>query len=165
MPMTIIAKFMVCLFLFCGFAIAEEEKMSEQEAQKTWKEYHERIKNRRLAEAKVINLELERHNITNETDLILEFGFFTQDETGAKGIQKQLSQNYEMSIRKDGEYWHINGTSRPYAVNFTTEQHLDWVEFMHDVALSYGSIFSTWSITEPKNKQVWSNENIEPELD
>ena len=139
--------------------------MNEQEAQKTWDEYHERIKNRRIAQAKVINLELEKNAITSETDLILDFSFFTKDESGAKGIQKQLGENYEMSIIKDGEYWHINGTSRPYAVNLTTEQHLGWVEFMHDVALSYGGIFSTWSITEPKEKHVWSNENIGTEFD
>ncbi len=139
--------------------------MNEQEAQKTWDEYHERIKNRRLAQAKVINLELEKQVITSETDLILDFSFFTQDESGANGIQKQLSENYDMSIIKDGEYWRINGTSRPYAVNLTTEQHLGWVEFMHDVALSYGCIFSTWSITDPKEKNVWSNENIETEFD
>ena len=139
--------------------------MDEQEAQKTWDEYHERIKSRRLAEAKNINLELDKNAITSETDLVLDFSFFTQDEAGAKGIQKQLSENYAMSIKKDGEYWHINGTSRPYAVNLSTEQHLGWVEFMHDVALSYGCIFSTQSVTEPKENLVWSNENIETEFD
>lgn len=139
--------------------------MNEQEAQKTWDEYHERIKNRRLAQAKVINSELERNAIRGDTDLILDFRFFTQDESGAKGIQSQLSENYEISISKDGEYWLIDGTSRPYAVNLTTEQHLGWVEFMHDIALSYGCIFSTWSITNPQNKHVWSNENIETEFD
>ena len=85
--------------------------MSEQDAQKTWDEYHERIKNRRLAQAKVINLELEKNSITSETDLILDFSFFTQDEAGADGIKNQLSENYEMTISKKGEYWHINGTS------------------------------------------------------
>ncbi|MDO3384964.1 hypothetical protein QWI17_03810 [Gilvimarinus sp. SDUM040013] len=139
--------------------------MSEQDAQKTWDEYHERIKNRRLAEAKIINLELEKNDITSETDLVLDFSFFTQDEAGANGIKNQLGENYEMTISKKGEYWHINGTSRPYAVNLTTEQHLGWVEFMYDVALSYGCIFSVWSITEPKEKHVWSNENIETEFD
>jgi hypothetical protein len=163
--MKIIANSIICLILICGVANAGEKKMNEQEAQKTWDEYHERIKNRRLAQAKVINLELEKNAITSETDVILDFGFFTQDESGAKGIQKQLSENYEVSTIKDGEYWHIKGTSRPYAVNLTAEQHLGWVEFMHDVALSYGCIFSTWSITEPKEKLVWSNENIETEFD
>ena len=163
--MKIIAKFILLVLLFCGTAIAEEQRMSEQDAQKTWDEYHERIKNRRLAQAKVINLELEKNAITSETDLALDFSFFTQDEAGANGIKNQLSENYEMTIIKKDEYWHINGTSRPYAVNLTTEQHLGWVEFMHDVALSYGCIFSTWSITEPKGNRVWSNENIETEFD
>lgn len=139
--------------------------MNDEEAQKTWEEYHERIKNRRLAQAKVINSELVRHDVTGETDLILDFRFFTQDESGAKGIQSQLSENYDISISKDDDYWLIDGTSRPYAVNLTTEQHLGWVEFMHDAALSHGCIFSTWSITNHKSKQVWSNENIETEFD
>lgn len=139
--------------------------MNEEAAQKTWEEYHERIKNRRLAEAKAINRMLEEHSISSETDLVLDFGFFTQDEEGAKGIEKQLGENYEMSISREGDHWLINGTSRPYAMNFTTEQHLGWVQFMHDVALSYGCIFSTWTITEPKHNYVWSNENIETEYD
>jgi hypothetical protein len=163
--MKIIAKSILCFLLFCGIAIGDEKVMSEQDAQKTWDEYHERIKNRRLAEAKIINLELEKNDITIETDLVLDFSFFTQDEAGANGIKNQLSENYEMTISKKDEYWHINGTSRPYAVNLTTEQHLGWVEFMHDVALSYGCIFSTWSVTEPKGKHIWSNENIETEFD
>ena len=163
--MKLIAGTIICLLLICGVANAEEQIMHEQDVQKTWGDYHKKIKSRRLAEAKVINVELNENAITGETDLILDFGFFTQDETGAKGIRKQLSENYEMSISQDGGYWHIKGTSRPYAVNLTAEQHLRWVEFMHDVALSHGCIFSTWSITEPQGNHVWSNENIETEFD
>jgi hypothetical protein len=163
--MKIIAIPIILLLLFCEATNAQEKRMNELDAQTTWDEYHERIKSRRLAEAKVINSKLESHNVTAETDLILDFSFFTKDESGAKNIQVQLSENYEMSILHDGEYWHVNGTSRPYAVNLTGEQHLGWVEFMHDVALSYGCIFSTWSITEPKTEKVWSNENIETEFD
>ncbi len=139
--------------------------MDQEEAQKTWDEYHERIKMRRLAEAKIINTELDSNGITTETDLILDFNFFTKDEEGAKGIKEQLSENYEMSMHQDGEYWIISGSSRPYAVNLSGEQHLGWVEFMHDVALSYGCIFSTWTVTEHKTKKSWSNENIETEFD
>lgn len=163
--MKIFAKFTLCAILFSGVVIADEKIMSDQDAQKTWGEYHERIKSRRLAEAEVINLELEKNNISSETDLILDFSFFTQDEAGANGIKKQLSENYEMTINKKGEYWYINGTSRPYAVKLSAEQHLGWVEFMHDAALSYGCIFSVWSITELKGKLVWSNESIETKFD
>jgi len=163
--MRTIARTILCLLFICAIANAEARKMTEHEAQKTWDEYHERIKNRRLAEAKIINLELEKHNITSETDLVLDFRFFTPKEEGAKGIYDQLSENYEMSIERNGNYWLIKGTTRPYTVNLSTEQHLGWVEFMHDVSLSYGCIFSTWSITDPKTNNVWSNENIETEFD
>lgn len=159
-----IAKFILCALLICGVSIADERVMSDKDAQKTWDEYHERIKNRRLAEAKVINKELEKNSITSETDLVLDFSFFTQDEAGANALKNQLGENYEMTITKKDEYWHIKGTSRPYAVNLSADQHMGWVEFMHDVALSFGCIFSTWSITEPKYNITWSNEKIETEF-
>ena len=139
--------------------------MNEEEAQKIWNEYHQRIQNRRLAEAEIINTQLNNSGVTQETDLILDFSFFTQKETGVAGLKTQLSENYEMSVRKDGEYWHINGTTRPYVVSFSNQQHYDWVKFMHDVALSNGATFSTWSVTEPKSGRVWSNENIETDFD
>ena len=139
--------------------------MSVQHVQKTWDEYHERIRNRRLAEAHFINLALQRNAITIDTDLVLDFGFFTQDEASAIGIRERLSENYKMSISKNGDYWRIKGTSRPYAVNLTAQQHLDWVVFMSSVALSYGCIFSSWSITDFKGENFWSNEDIETEFD
>ena len=155
----------IFVLLICEAIISQGQNMDEKEAQKTWDEYHERIKNRRIAEAKIINTELKKNNISSDTDLVLDFSFFARDENGAKGIQKQLSENYDVTITKEDEYWHINGTSRPYAVNLTPEKHLGWVEFMHDVALSYGCIFSVWSITEPKENKIWSNEDIETEFD
>lgn len=139
--------------------------MDEAEAQKVWDEYHTRIKNRRLAQAKVLNTQLEKAGINEETDLFLDFSFFTPDEAGAKGIQDQLSENYEMTIEKKDKYWHIYGTSKPYVLSLSTEQHLGWVEFMHDVALSYGCIFSTWTITNPVTNQSFSNEGISTEFD
>jgi len=157
--------FVVVLCFLQSMIHAEESGMYEQEAQKVWDEYHERIKNRRIAQAHVMNSELGDFGITAESDLILDFTFFTQKEDGSNGLKTQLSENYEMSIAKEGEYWHIQGTTRPYVVSFTNQQHLGWVEFMHDVALSYGAIFSTWSITEPKSGQAWSNKNTETEFD
>lgn len=159
-----IVSIIALLLMICCNLNAEDKSMDQEEAKKTWDEYHERIKMRRLAEAKIINAELGSNGITTETVLILDFNFFTQDKEGAKGIKEQLSENYEMSMYQDGEYWKISGTSRPYAVNLSTEQHLGWVEFMHDVALSYGCIFSSWTVTEHKTKKSWSNENIETEF-
>lgn len=50
---------------FCGAANAEGQKMNEKEAQKIWSEYHNRIMNRRISQAKDINLELENDTITS----------------------------------------------------------------------------------------------------
>ncbi|PBO11753.1 hypothetical protein CI710_04595 [Aeromonas salmonicida] len=119
-----IVSIIALLLMICCNLNAEDKSMDQEEAKKTWDEYHERIKMRRLAEAKIINAELGSNGITTETDLILDFNFFTQDKEGAKGIKEQLSENYEMSMYQDGEYWKISGTSRPYAVNLSTEQHL-----------------------------------------
>ncbi len=151
--------------LYCTGSFAEERKMSEEQAQEVWNEYHERIKNRRLAQVNVLNEQLKNADVTNDTQLILDFEFFTPKESGAEAIKKQLSENYEISIQQDDDYWIISGTTRPYAITLSPEQHIGWVEFMHDVALSYGCIFSVWTITEPKSKQSWSNKNIETEFD
>lgn len=160
-----ITKYIIFLFLVSSLTNAKEQIMNAEDAQKVWNEYHNRIKARRLAEAKVINLELIKNSINSNADFFLDFVFFTKDEVGAKGIAKQLSENYEITIMKNGDHWLVNGTSRPYTVKLTTDQHLSWVEFMHDVALSYGCIFSTWKITEPKGNLVLSNEGIETEFD
>jgi hypothetical protein len=151
--------------LYCGSCFAEEPKMSEEQAQKTWDEYHARIKSRRLAEVKIINEQLKNAGITSATDLILDFNFFTPKQSGAEGIKEQLSENYEMTIRQDGEYWHIDGTTSPYSITLSPEQHIGWVEFMHDVVLSYGCIFSVWTVTDPKTNKTWSNEKIQTEFD
>jgi hypothetical protein len=144
---------------------AGEAKMSEEQAQKTWDEYHDKIKNRRLAQVKVINEQLRVAGVTSDSDLVIDFSFFTPKQSGAEGIREQLSENYEMTINQDGDYWNIDGTTRPYSINLTLEQHVDWVEFMHDVALSYGCIFSVWTVTDVKTNNTWSNEKIETEFD
>ena len=138
--------------------------MNKEEAHKTWDQYHEKILLRRIAEAKIINTQLEESSISAETDLALDFSFFTKQESGSKGLVEQLSENYEVNSFLKDEYWHIEVTSRPYAVNLNAEQHLDWVKFMHDVALFHGAIFSVWSLTDPKTKKQWSNENIDSGL-
>lgn len=143
---------------------AEDGKMTKQEAEKIWDEYHSRINNRRLSEAKVINDSLFTKEGMPEIDLVLDFEFFTLDKKGAIGLKNQLSENYEMSLEKKDDYWSILGTTKPYAVGVTAEKHLDWVQFMHDVALSYRCIFSTWKVTNFENGQSWSNENIETEF-
>ncbi|MET1255837.1 hypothetical protein [Aliikangiella maris] len=139
--------------------------MSEEQAQKTWDEYHDRIKNRRLAQVKIINEQLKDAGVTSDSDLVLDFKFFTPKQSGAEGIKEQLSENYEMTISQEGDYWNINGTTRPYSINLDPEQHVGWVEFMHDVALSYGCIFSVWTVTDVKTNKTWSNEKIETEFD
>jgi len=156
---------LICIVLYCGGSFAEELKMSEEQAQEIWDEYHERIKNRRLAQVKVINERLKDAGITSDTALILDFEFFTPKESGAQGIKEQLSENYELSIKQDGDYWYISGTTRPYAITLSPEQHISWVEFMHDVALSYGCVFSVWTVTDANSEKSWSNKNIETEFD
>ena len=151
--------------LCCGSVIAEEPRMTEEQAQKTWDEYHEKIKNRRLAQVKVINERLKDAGVTGDSDLVLDFKFFTPKQSGAEGIKEQLSENYEITIKQDGDYWNITGTTRPYSINLEPEQHVGWVEFMHDVALSYGCIFSVWTVTDVKTNKTWSNEKIETEFD
>ena len=124
--------------------------MDEERAHEIWDEYHTKIRNRRLSEAHVMNTQLESEGITSENKLFLDFTVFSNDEEGVANLEKQLSENYDMSVKKDDDaYWLIRGTTRPYTVNLGPSKHIEWVELMHDVALSHRAIFSTWVITEP----------------
>jgi hypothetical protein len=128
---------LLCITLYCGSCFAEEPKMSEEQAQKTWDEYHARIKNRRLAEVKIINEQMKSAGITSDTDLVLDFNFFTPKQSGAEGIKEQLSENYEMTIKQGGEYWHIDGTTKPYSITLSPEQHIGWVGLSSCTMLLY----------------------------
>ena len=138
--------------------------MNEKDAHKVWDEYHQEILNRRLTEAKILNEHFKRNSIGEETDLVLDFTFFSNDETGALNLIEQLKENYEVSSYKKGDYWYVDATSRPYAVNLNSNQHIDWVNFMHEVALSHRSIFSVWSLTDPKTEKVWSSDKVDTGL-
>ncbi|MCP4161481.1 MAG: tetratricopeptide repeat protein [Deltaproteobacteria bacterium] len=139
--------------------------MESGKAQTVWNEYHQKILNRRLVEVEIINEKLKAEGITSENQLIIDFHFFSKDKQGAEDLRKQLSENYEMSVECKDKYWLIKGTTRPYVINLEYSQHVDWVKFMHDVALSHNALFSTWVLTEAKLKKTWSNENIETNFD
>ncbi len=139
--------------------------MNQEQPQKVWDEYHQNIRNRRLVEVEIINKELKTEGIASDNPLVLDFKFFSNDKQGAENLKAQLSENYEITIEQDGDYWFIKGTTRPYVVNLDCSQHVAWVKFMHEVALSHRAIFSMWTVTEPKLGKSWSSDNIETEFD
>ena len=133
--------------------------------QQTWTEYYERIRKRRLAEAPELWAQMTAAGVSADTTLALDFLHFSSDRNNADALRAQLSENYEVSVTKapDPDYWHISGTTRPYGITLSEQDHLDWVEFMCDVAHSHGCVFSTWALEDPRTKQSWSNEGIETE--
>ena len=69
----------------------------------------------------------------------------------------------EVSPADEKGYWLIKGTTRPYGNEFNSGQWFGWVEFMVSLGFSNNSVFSTWSVYDPKNKRTWSSEEIEVE--
>ncbi len=55
--MRIIIIAITCSLLSLCVVSAEDKIMKDEDVQKTWNEYHEKIKNRRLSEARIINIE------------------------------------------------------------------------------------------------------------
>lgn len=165
MPLNIKIVVFVGVLSLYEQAYGEVRQLDENDAQQVWNEYHHKLLNRRLAEVALINEQLDENDITSESNLILDFEFFSNREEGALNLKQQLSENYQMELRKGDGYWYVSGTTRPYAMNITFEQHKSWVEFMFDVGQSHGCIFSTWSVTDHSTKKVWSNENVETEFD
>lgn len=124
--------------------------------------YYEEKKAQRRSEAIRLINEMVEAGITDSTILALDFTHFGNNQEGLEGLQSQLSENYEISIEKaDDEYWLLKGTTRPYGITLSADDHLTWVEFMADVAQSYGFVFSTWSLEAPDLKRVFDSGGID----
>lgn len=136
--------------------------MSEQDTDAVCESYYENKKAQRRSEAVQLISQMVEAGITDSTILALDFTHFGNNQEGLKGLQSQLSENYEISVEKaDGEYWYLKGTTRPYGITLSAEDHLAWVEFMADVAQSYGFVFSTWSLEAPELKRVFDSGGID----
>ena len=136
--------------------------MSE-DPQKTWDDYYQRKKAERMAEASELWELMRKAGVTEETVLVLDFVHFGTSQADIENLAKQLSENYEMQVVPSGEqgYWLAKGTTRPSGITLNQEQHLYWLEFMVDVAQSYGCVFSTWSLEAPSLGMHFHSENVE----
>ncbi|MEP1895877.1 MAG: hypothetical protein ABJQ98_15330 [Alloalcanivorax venustensis] len=137
--------------------------MPTEDPQQVWEDYYGRKKSQRLQEATEIWRQLESAGVASNTVLALDFVHFGKSQHDAEALANQLSENYEMEVvesERDG-CWLVKGTTRPYGIEMTEEQHLGWVEFMADVANSYACVFSTWAIEAPALGANFHSEGIE----
>ena len=97
-----------------------------------------------------------------ETVLALDFVCFGPPQANAEGLRQQLSENCTATI-EDGPdgYRLIKGTTRPYGITLSESDHLNWVDFMCDVAQSHGCVFSTWSLSDSSSSISVSSESFE----
>ncbi|MFB2800711.1 hypothetical protein [Shewanella seohaensis] len=136
--------------------------MPRGDPQEIWEEYYRNKKFQRLEEAHKLCEQLQEAGVTEETVLALDFVHFSKSHENAQSLAEQLSENYTIDVvaSEDG-VWYINGTSRPYGLTLSAEQHIGWVEFMADVAQSHACVFSTWSFEAPSLNLKLSSESIE----
>lgn len=133
------------------------------DTQNTWSEYYERKREQRIAEASELWRLMQKAGVTEETVLALDFVLFGTSQSDVASLAEQLSENYEMQVLPGNEdgYWLSKGTTRPHGITLNQEQHLDWVEFMADVAHSYGCVLSTWSLEAPSLAVHFNSDAIE----
>lgn len=136
--------------------------MPTDNSQEVWEKYYQQKKSQRLEEAHAMCKQLQDAGVTEETIVALDFVHFSKSHENAKLLSKQLSENYVIEIiaSEDG-VWYINGTSRPYGLTLSPKEHIEWVEFMADVAQSYACVFSTWSLEVPSLNLNFKSESIE----
>ena len=137
--------------------------MSSEDPQKTWSDYYQRKKAQRLEEASELSKLMLIAEVTEETVLALDFEHFGTSKENIDALAKQLSEDYSMQVLASNEegYWIAKGTTRPYGINLSQEDHLGWVEFMADAAQSYACVFSTWAIEAPSFGVSFHSEQIE----
>lgn len=135
--------------------------MPTDDSQEVWEEYYRRKKSQRLEEASQLCSQMQNAGVNDETVLALDFVHFAKSHENAKLLAEQLSENYTIEIvAGEDDVWYINGTSRPYGLTFSSEQHLGWAEFMADVSQSHACVFSAWSLEAPSLKLKFNSESI-----
>ncbi|MDI9246440.1 hypothetical protein [Marinobacter sp. CHS3-4] len=137
--------------------------MLTEDPQKVWEDFFGRKKSQCLQEAADLWRQMKAAGVVADTVLALDFVHFGQCQHDVEALANQLSENYEMEVvesERDG-YWLVRGTTRPYGIEMTEEQHRGWVEFMADVAESYACVFSTWTIEAPALGTNFHSEGIE----
>ena len=122
----------------------------DAEATTTWSQYAQRKRAERLSEAGQVWATLVRNGADAGTVLAVDFVSFGPSEAHVEGLREQLSGNYVVTTEPgpDG-YWLLKGTTRPYGITLSAEDHLNWVGYMCDVAESHGCVFSSWSLNAP----------------
>jgi len=140
--------------------------MTSEDPQKIWEEYYKNKKSQRMQEASELWNKMVIAGVEKDTILAIDFLHFGTNEESVKNLGSQLSENYKIEIvpGKEKGYWYAKGTTRPYGINLSGEEHSDWVEFMFDVSKSYGCLFSTWSVEAKSLGQVFESESIEKDI-
>ena len=133
--------------------------------QKTWDDYYDRIKRRRLAAAALLWGEIEAAGANEETIFALDFAHFGNNSDDVDNLARQLSEHYatEVSASSEANYWDVRGTTRPGGICLTKDQHTAWVEFMVDVARSYACIFSEWTLEAPSLGRTFQSAHLDDE--
>lgn len=94
--------------------------------------------------------QLQSHGITEETELILDFMYYSPQKEDAEKL-KQFLENYEISIQKEenGELWVVEGKTSPTAVSEAIL--LQWVDYMVAAGWDYNCYFDGWGTEIPEN--------------
>jgi hypothetical protein len=131
--------------------------------QKTWDDYCDRIKRRRLTAAALLWDEIEAAGGNEETIFTLDFAHFGNNREDVVDLARQLSENYatEVSASSEQNYWDVSCTTRPEGICLTKCQHSEWVEFMVDVARSYACVFSEWTLEAPALGRTFQSAHLD----
>lgn len=131
--------------------------------QQIWSEYYSRKKAERVYEANAMWEEMKAAGVTQETVLALDFVCFGPRESDVRALATQLSENYDAQVAAAAEpgYFTVLGTTRPRGVSLEREQLSAWVEFMSDVAHSYGCVFSEWTLEAPALNRAFRSAEVD----
>jgi hypothetical protein len=137
--------------------------MPIEDPQRIWAEYYQRKKAERIGEAKQMAEMMRLAGVSDETILAVDFVHFGTSQSNIEELSKQLAENYQLQVvqSEDQGHWLAKGTTRPYGITLSAEQHIGWVGFMADVAQSYSCVFSTWTIEAPSLHALFESEQIE----
>ncbi|MFP7723626.1 hypothetical protein [Lysobacter sp. A3-1-A15] len=132
------------------------------EAHKAWDEYVQRKRTERLSEAVQVWSALVAGGVDAETVLAIDFVHFGPSQARVENLRGELAENCTVTTESGSDgYWLLKGTTRPYGVTLSADDHLAWVDFMCQVASSHGCVLSTWSLNAPSLDLIVSSEDFD----
>lgn len=141
-----------------------KDVVSADEAKQMWQTHFARVRQRRLHEAETIIRLSHAAGVTEDTLIILRYCCVTTNADNAQALGKKLSEDDEVKIQRtttpiDG--WNVIGATEDEGFYITSDELIEWIKYIADVASAFGCSFASWEFHEVVTGKTWKSSDVD----